>query len=318
MSPAVAYRFQRRSPLAVGSSSPRRRAMTQATNRGRGWRRWLTAFVLSPWVALNALADAGIELAPGWRYQIYARDLIAVDNLAVAADGSVFASLERTRGRGQVVRIRNGAVDIFIDKLNRPDGLYLHGKRWYVAEEVADGRVLEVDLDTGRRRAIATLRNPEGIARDRDGHLLVSEDNVNGRIVRLMPGGRVDTLIGGLNRPEGICLAGDGELYIAETATGRVLAYHQGAVRTVVEDLDAPDQIRLAVDGALWITEDSSQGRLLRLRDGQLDVIAAGLSRPQGIAFLAGGQVLVAEQGRNRILRFSVGSDKNGRAPAPN
>lgn len=286
--------------------------------RRHGWRRWLAAFVLSSWPAANPLADAELELARGWRYQVYASDLIEVDNLAIAADGSVFASLERTGKRGQVVRLRNGAIDILIDGLDRPDGLYLHGKRLYVAEEVADGRVLEFDLDTGGLRTIAILRNPEGIVRGRDGHLLVSEDNVNGRVVRLMADGRVDTLIGGLNRPEGICLARDGDLYIAETATGRVLSYRHGVVRTVVEDLDAPDQIRLAADGALWITEDSPQGRLLRLRDGQLEVIAAGLSRPQGMAFIANGQILVAEQGRNRILRFSVGSDRNARAPAPN
>lgn len=296
----------------------RRSEVTPTTNRRRGWRRWLTALVLSSWPALDALANSGIELARGWRYHVYASDLIEVDNLAIAADGSVFASLERTGNRGQVVRVGNGTVDILINELNRPDGLYLHGKRLYIAEEVADGRLLEFDLDTGGLRTIAVLRNPEGIARGRDGHLLVSEDNVNGRVVRLMPDGLVDTLIGGLNRPEGIFLARDGDLYIAETATGRVLAYRHGTVRTVVEDLDAPDQIRLAADGALWISEDSSQGRLLRLRDGQLEVIAAGLSRPQGIAFLGDGQVLVAEQGRHRILRFSFGANRNARAPAPN
>jgi sugar lactone lactonase YvrE len=109
-------------------------------------------------------------------------------------------------------------------------------------------------------------------------------------------------MMGGLNRPEGIAVAKDGTIYVAETATGRVLAYKSGDVRTVVNDLEEPDQVELAPDGALWITEDTKSGRLMRYKDGSLAVVLSGLRNPQGIAFLNHGTVLVAEQGRGRIL----------------
>lgn len=285
--------------------------MIVSHNRGRGWWVWVALFALG---CRPALAANAIELAPGWRYQVYAAGLAAVDNLAVADDGSVFASLERSSGRGQVVHLRNGrVVATVIARLNRPDGLHLVGRRLYVTEEVSPGRVLEHDLVAGTQRTVAVLRNPEGIVQAADGSLLIAEDSVNGRVVRRRPDGDIDTLIDGLNRPEGLALAADGVLYIAETATGRVLSYRAGVVRTVLEGLTAPDQLKLAADGSLWITEDSRRGRLLRLREGTLEVIASGLSRPQGIGFISPGQVLVAEQGRSRILRFTSGVDESSR-----
>jgi glucose/arabinose dehydrogenase len=70
----------------------------------------------------------------------------------------------------------------------------------------------------------------------------------------------------------------------------------------LVDDLDEPDQVEIAPDGALWITEDVSDGRLLRLKDGALEVVLSGLRNPRGMAFGADGAVWLAEQGRQRIL----------------
>jgi sugar lactone lactonase YvrE len=72
-----------------------------------------------------------------------------------------------------------------------------------------------------------------------------------------------------------------------------------------VTGLDHPDQVEVAPDGSVWVTEDATPGRLLRYADGELTVIAQGLWAPQGIAFRE-GEILVAEQGRNRILRFTA------------
>lgn len=275
--------------------------MTNNWGGGDTLRAWVVAVAVCMFPSA-IIADDTIVVAAGWRYQIHFGDVPAVDTIALGPDGALYATSDLPDGRGQVLRLQNGLAHVVVGRLSRPDGLHAKGNRLYITEEVIDGRVLEFDLDSGMLRTLAVLRSPEGIALARDGSLFVAEDQVNGRIVRVQANGQVEVYIGGLNRPEGICLGKDDTLYIAETATGRVLSYRAGVMRTVIEDLDEPDHVKLGPDGSLWITEGTSPGRLLRLRDGKLDVIASGLAVPQGIAFTNNGQVLIAEQGRNRIL----------------
>lgn len=255
-----------------------------------------------PVPALSANDGTSVVPARGWRFQVFADNLPQVDNLAVAADGSVYATLELDRGQGRVVRIRNGKTETLVGGLNRPDGLRLLNARLVVTEEVPDGRVIEIDPANGKQRVLAELNKPEGVAMLPDGDLLISEDTVQGRILRLRHNGTTDTVLAGLNRPEGIALDKDGTLYIAETGTGRVLTWRDGQLRSLLNDLDEPDQLAIGPDGALWVTEDMTRGRLLSLRGGHLNVILSGLHSPQGMAWLPNGNMLVAEQGRNRIL----------------
>jgi sugar lactone lactonase YvrE len=251
-----------------------------------------------------AVADNFIpQPARGWRYRVVATDLPSVDNLAYGGDGHLYATLELGEKKGRVVRVRNGTAETVLAGLDRPDGLAARGRKLYVTEEIAEGRVLESSLDGNELKTLTTLHNPEGIAVLANGDLVLSEDKVNGRLVQWRKqSGAVETLIGGLNRPEGLALAGDGAIIVAETGTGRVLSWKDGRLRSVVDDLDEPDQVKLSPDGALWITEDAPHGRLLRLRDGALETIVSDLNAPQGMAFAADGGLFVAEQGRARIL----------------
>ncbi len=242
----------------------------------------------------------------GWIMEVYAEGLPAVDNLALGREGVLYATLERRRPDGRVVRIQQKGrrLTTVLDGLDRPDGLLVADRWLYVAEEVPQGRVIEIDLTSLATRTLAILPKPEGLGLLPDGGLVVSEDRLGGRILRVpRRDGAVEVLTGGLDRPEGLTVARDGTIYFAETGTGRVLRLREGfAVETVVDGLDEPDQVKLAPDGALWISEDARPGRLLRFADGRLETVLSGLQAPQGIAFLPDGTVLVAEQGRARIL----------------
>ncbi len=249
-------------------------------------------------------AATGVVAGAGWKYRVAARDLPDIDNLVMARDGSLYATQELPPGTAKVIQLRKGEVRTVIPGLNRADGLLLHGKFLYLTEETASGRVLEFNLSTGKKRVLATLNHPEGIDMLPDGSLVVSEGNINGRLLRVHRTGQkaVEVIFGGLNRPEGLAVRSDGAVIFSETETGRVLSYRDGVVNAVVNDLDEPDQVEIAPDGALWITEDTSDGRLLRLKDGALEVVLSKLSYPQGIAFGADGTVWLAEQGRQRVL----------------
>jgi sugar lactone lactonase YvrE len=251
-------------------------------------------------------AATPVTAAKGWRFRVRHENLPAVDNLAVAHDGSLYATRELARGEGEVVHITERGTSVLLGGLNRPDGLFLQGRRWlYVTEEVAEGRVIEIDLTTGKQREVVRLNNPEGIVALANGELLVAEDRVNGRIVRVLRNGVVEVVTSGLNRPEGLAVMRDGTLVYAETATGRVIAWREGEMTVLVEDLDEPDQVRIAPDGALWISEDAEPGRLLRFKNGSVETVLSGLLAPQGIAFTARGEILVAEQRRGRILQVT-------------
>ncbi|BAU47318.1 hypothetical protein SVA_0739 [Sulfurifustis variabilis] len=271
--------------------------------RARKVGRFRAALIVAAVCSAGA-AGADPRMAPGWTCAIVAEGLPAVDNLAFAADGALYATLELARG-GRLVRLDAGRPRTVLGELDRPDGLHIRDDRAYVTEEVMNGRVLEVELATGRTRTLARLRAPEGIAVLPDGDVLVTEDRMDGRLLRVRRRGTVETVLASLARPEGIAAGGDGTVYVAETATGRILRYRNGERSVTFEGLTQPDQVALAPDGALWITEDASPGRLLRLIDERLETIAMGLTFPQGIALALDGRVMVAEQGRARVLAIA-------------
>ncbi len=239
-----------------------------------------------------------------WKFRVAAKNLPGIDNLVIAPDGSLYATQELPNGAGKVIRLHRGEVSVVALGFTRSDGLLLRGKQLFITEEIPEGRVLEFDLTSKKQRVLATLHSPEGIDMLPDGALVVSEDNINGRLLRVSRDGKgvPEVILGGLNRPEGLAAKPDGTVIFAETATGRVLSFRNGEVNVVVDDLDEPDQVEIAPDGSLWITEDVNDGRLLRLKDGALETVLSGLRSPQGMAFGADGSIWLAERGRQRIL----------------
>ncbi len=252
----------------------------------------------------ESVTPAEVVAEADWKYRVVTQNLPGIDNLVMAPDGSLYATQELPNGAGKVIRLRRGEVAIVASGFSRPDGLLLRGKFLFITEEISEGRVLEFDLTSKTQRVLATLHNPEGIDTLPDGDLVVSEDSINGRLLRVRRDGAkaVEVILGGLNRPEGLVARPDGAVIFTETATGRVLSYQSGEVNVVVDDLDEPDQVEIAPDGSLWITEDTRDGRLLRLKDGALETVLSGLRSPQGMAFGSDGSVWLAERGRQRLL----------------
>lgn len=70
-----------------------------------------------------------------------------------------------------------------------------------------------------------SLKNPKGVAVDKDGRVFVTEYLPNGALVALGKDGEVTTIRAGLNYPAGIAFATDQSLYLAEQGRGRVLRF---------------------------------------------------------------------------------------------
>jgi sugar lactone lactonase YvrE len=85
-----------------------------------------------------------------------------------------------------------------------------------------------------------------------------------------------------------------------------------GSLEVLAQDLAGPDDLVLAPDGSLYLT-DATDGTLLRYVTGRApEVMARGLSVPEGIAVLPGGSptggLIIAEQGKNRLVRYDPAS----------
>jgi hypothetical protein len=254
-------------------------------------------------VQVYAAGSADVQSARPWRYRVFADKLPAVDGIVVRRDGGVYATQGLTERKGRVVYLHGGRVEVIANNLERPSGLLISKYLLYVAEQIDNGRVTEISLlNNNNRRVVENLSNPQHIARLPDGDLVVTENGVSGRLVRLLSNGAIEVVTSGLNSPEGLSVARDGTIYIGESGTGRVLAFKDGVLDVVIDDLDELGQIEAALDGTLWISEQGSLGRLLRLKDGALETVLSGLKDPRGIALMENGAVLVAEQGRARIL----------------
>ncbi len=76
----------------------------------------------------------------------------------------------------------------------------------------------------------------------------------------------------------------------------------------LAENLPEPDDLVLAPDGSIYLS-DVTEGTIKQYTpDGQLHPILSGLSAPEGMAFLPDGSLVIAEQGKNRLIRYDFHS----------
>lgn len=76
----------------------------------------------------------------------------------------------------------------------------------------------------------------------------------------------------------------------------------------LAENFLEPDDLVLAPDGSIFIS-DVAEGTIKQYtQEGMLNLILSGLSAPEGMAFLPDGSMVIAEQGRNRLVRYDFQS----------
>lgn len=104
---------------------------------------------------------------------------------------------------------------------------------------------------------------------------------------------------------EGITRCPDGALYFSEKRLGKVYRFNEvNSPELVIEGLKKPNYLLCTPEG-LWITEDATaHARVLLFADGEISVIARHLRSAQTIIEAGERRMLVAEQGRNRILEL--------------
>lgn len=251
---------------------------------------------------------SSISMADGWRLTVFRQGLAEISGMVLDADGTIFISLEGRAGRGQLLSLRDNQQSLLVDALNKPDGLAIFQGVPVFTQE--DGKRAVIEYRDGESVALFTALNAEGIDTAINGDIYIVEDRKDGRLLKYdRQLESVTVLVSGLEEAEGVCVMGNGVVYFSEKAQGRIYRLQSGITELFLDDLTNPGYLYCdAEEQGLWVTEDRTNfGRLLHITDQgkKIEVIGKRLHSPQSIAFYQQGDILVAEQGRNRIVRFS-------------
>ncbi len=88
------------------------------------------------------------------------------------------------------------------------------------------------------------------------------------------------------------------------TATPGSLNFTNPPTKVLVKNLANPEDLFLSQDHSLYVSE-IGRGTVDQLTDnGSIQVVASGLSSPEGIVSLPGGALIIAEQGKNRLEKL--------------
>lgn len=258
--------------------------------------------------------DPEISVSSGYKISIYANNIPRADGLVFDKSGDLYVTSEEPKGLAEVLKINSrGEASIFVKNLNRADGLVYDSSSnyFFVSEEDTDGRILRIKPD-GKVKVLISGKNiesPEGIIFDKSGNLFIAEHTSNGRILKFSDSG-LTISAKGLDNPEGIAVDSIGNLFIAETGTGRILKLNsEGDISELVGRgiLKNPDNIIYDFKrNVFFVTEDANPGRVLKINlKGKISVFVSGLVYPQGMVLDSEGNLLVSEQGLDRIIKIS-------------
>ncbi|WP_313952263.1 hypothetical protein [Accumulibacter sp.] len=248
-----------------------------------------------------------VTVADGWSSRVFLDELPYVSALARDKHGLLYVTQELNNKHGNVFTLdASGARKVALAGLSKPDGLASFGDGMVVSQEGGEHPLLWIH--GGEIEALFVAKNAEGIATDGRFLYVIEDRPGDGRLLRFDPSTKVVTVLReGLHAGEGVAVCPDGQLYYAEKGRGWVKRWRsEGRDEVVLGGLNAPGFL-MCNDEGLWVTEDAThRARLLLLdRFGSLQVILKHLRSAQTVLSLAPGHLLIAEQGRGRVLELT-------------
>ena len=266
------------------------------------------------WVIDTATGElCKVALASG-RKTVVRQLKAALDNLAIAPDGTVYVS-NMADNSIQAFDPASGELRLLTGgKVAVPAGLKVDGRRLYVADIFS---FREVDLRSGAVRDLfrmhatdSQMEYPFAVGLSAKQFALASWFTGT---VQLIDRASRETVVmaHGFKAPTDALPLPDGSVLVAEIATGTVTqasGAHLANRRIVAKDLAGPVQMVLGRDGGLYVTE--AAGRLVRidLSDGSKRVVAEGLAMPEGVAETPWGSFVVAETAARRLTEIDPAS----------
>ncbi|GAA2543681.1 SMP-30/gluconolactonase/LRE family protein [Mycolicibacterium diernhoferi] len=232
-------------------------------------------------------------------------DIVAPDDLAFGADGSLFAT-EVMDGRVSV-RDSTGTTRVLRDDMPSANGITVHQGRLFVNECREGGRLFEMDLAGGAPRLIlADLPSPNAMEVGPDGLLYFPVMNAN-QIWRVHPdGGEPEVVAGDLGVPDSVKFDADGTIVSTQVASGQVLRIDpRTGSQTVLATLTPGLDNCAFVDGRLFVSNFTGAITEVTAGGDTRALLPGGLNWPLDVTVGADGVLYIADG----TYLYSVGPD---------
>jgi sugar lactone lactonase YvrE len=247
--------------------------------------------------------------------QAHTRERVAVaptnlDNLAFDKEDRLYVSNMSDNAIYEVPLDGRPVRTVVSSPLTLPGGIALQGDTLYVADhftmskvDVTSGVVQDID------RSLLTNGYPSTIAASAT---RIASASVESGVVQLRDRASERRLAvwTGIARPGAVAVLDERHVVVAEIGSGKLLvldAARPDAREVIAEGLSQP--MGLVRRGSEWFVSESGAGRVSALgAGGNRRVVIEGLQRPEGLAFLPDGRLVVAETGTGRVLLVDTAS----------
>lgn len=264
------------------------------------------------WVVDTATGELSkVALDTGAR-QVVATLSTALDNLAIAPDGTVYVSNMADNGiqavnpdTGAVRQLTRGSVAV-------PAGLKVDGGTMWLADIFS---YRKVDLASGKVTDVLRMHT-DGVHLEYPFAVGLSSSKValaswfTGTVQVLdRASNQTLTMLHGWKAPYDALPLEDGGLLVAEIATGSITLASgpdYAERKLVASGLAGPVQMVLGPDGMLYVSEAAGKIQRINLKDGSKTEAAANLALPEGLAFTPWGTLVVAEAAAGRLTELDL------------
>lgn len=238
----------------------------------------------------------------------------ALDNLAIAPDGTVYVS-NMADNAIQAINPADGAVRTLTrGKLAVPSGIKIDGNTMWVADVFAHRLV---DLTSGevtdlKRMHSSDMEYPFALGLSSKRLALASWFTGTVQVID-RASGKTEIMLHGFQAPYDALPLEDGGLLVAEIATGSITLASGPRFaerKLVATGLGGPVQMVLGPDGQLYVTEAAGNVQRINLLDGSKTAVASGLALPEGLAFTPWGTLVVAESAASRLTEIDLATGK--------
>lgn len=187
--------------------------------------------------------------------------------------------------------------EIFFDNLSGPEGPVILSDGTFLCVEMAAGLVVHYDPSTKKRRTIAKLSRPNGLAVDKERIIWCAESQNSPSLLRITMDGKVDLFLDNCNEipflfPNDLAFGADGLLYMTDSGILTKDLFVNGKVR---DDYNA-----LPYDGRIYCIDTKTKE--IRLIDG-------GYRFANGLAFGPDGLFYTNETRTGNIYRYKRKGD---------
>ncbi len=264
------------------------------------------------WVVDTAAGELSKVALDTGAKTVVAQLATALDNLAIAPDGTVYVS-NMADNSIQAVNPDTGAVRTLTrGKLAVPAGLKVDGGSLFVADVFS---FRQIDIATG---AVTDLRRMHSTGVELEYPFAVGLSAQKIALASWFTGTvqmidrttlKSDIMTHGWKAPYDALPLADGSVLVAEIATGSITQAsgpNYDTRRVITSGLAGPVQMVLGPDGGLFVSEAAGNIVRITLADGSKTTVASGLALPEGLAFTPWGTLVVAEAAGTRLTEIDL------------